>query len=368
MTAPESLPERGLLADGEFPRLLLDLYRRRFVGRLCLKRARTEKLFVFDKGAPVGSESNLPNEWLTAVLQDLGTLTPGDRGRVNEHVARKHCREGVALLALQLIEPKGLFAGLREQLRRRALECFGWVDGEYEIHASAEHSEEPQPLRMDPYHLVHEGLQGHWSLERMFGGLQPRMELYPRPAPGFPKILKRLHLDATVERMVANLGGNRTLAAIVGAAQNSPRAVAAFWVFDAIGALQYFETPARDESVAADDLPLEIEIDIASEAELRDAQHESAAEALGESVVAASTSAGGPPPDAEKMQAEVLDRLENLDSLSYYELLGVDSDAPRGAIRKAYFSAAKRYHPDAINRLTNHLAGASRPVDTKEVG
>ena len=156
ITAYEPLPARGSLADGMFPRLLLDLYRKRFSGRLHLKRSRTEKLFVFQQGAAVGSESNLPNEWLSAVLQDMGSLSAGDRERVSEEVTRKRCKEGVALLALQLLEPKGLFAGLREQLRRRALECFGWVDGDYDVQVSQDQSEEVQPFRMDPYGLVHE--------------------------------------------------------------------------------------------------------------------------------------------------------------------------------------------------------------------
>jgi len=51
------------------------------------------------------------------------------------------------------------------------------------------------------------------------------------------------------------------------------------------------------------------------------------------------------------MRREILEKLERLDDLDFYELLGVAPDAPHAAVRKAYFLAAKRYHPDAIARL-----------------
>ena len=36
---------------------------------------------------------------------------------------QRGCREGTALLALELIDPKGLFLALKEQVRRQIVEC-----------------------------------------------------------------------------------------------------------------------------------------------------------------------------------------------------------------------------------------------------
>ena len=51
------------------------------------------------------------------------------------------------------------------------------------------------------------------------------------------------------------------------------------------------------------------------------------------------------------MRKEIAQKLESLSELEHYAVLGVESDAERGAIKRAYLTAAKRYHPDALARL-----------------
>ena len=343
-SAPVQIADRGPLAEVPLPRILIGLYRMRFTGRLQLSRTRTRKLFRFQDGAPIGSESNLPAEHLTAVLEDAGLLDRKHRQAVDAYVKQNNCREGVALLSLELIEPKRLFEGLREQVRRRMMDCFAWRNGAYEVSESEEPRQDVQPFRIDPYRLVQEGLQYHWSVERMLEDIGPCLDRIPRATSQLAKVKRRLALDATVERMVAALDGRQTLATAINSAASSPAALAAFWVLDSAGALEYSDSPQEEE------VP-EIEIHIA---------HEQSA-ACGRPAVrdAAETASAGSArrvndPEPEKMRAEVLDKLERLDSLDFYELLGVGRSADTGSIRKAYLLAAKRHHPDAITRLGLH--------------
>lgn len=339
------VPERGSLSETPLARLLLALYEARFTGRLALSRARTEKAFLLQDGAVVGSESSLPAERLSVVLEDAGLLDRADRERVDDQVSKARGAEAAVLLSLELLDPKQLFEGIRSQIRRRAVECFGWNDGRFEITPGGERRADVELFRTDPFRLVQEGIQKHWPPERLLADLGPEMGRYARAGPRLGKIVKRLTLDATVERMIAGLSGARTLGTLIGSSAGSPAVLAAFWVLHAAGALQL-----ADEPRASDDAgPAEIEIEIREDA---------AAAGPAAPVVEQAAAAGAGPaerrgdsPEAEKMRAEVLDRLERLDEINFYELLGVANDAPHAAIRKAYFLAAKRYHPDAIVRL-----------------
>ena len=105
--------EEGLFADVALPRLLVDLYRVRFSGALEIERGNTKKRIVFEEGAPVLSDSNLANETLGMQLLDQGTITKDDHERVSSYMKTKKCKEGVALLALELLKPKSLFLALK---------------------------------------------------------------------------------------------------------------------------------------------------------------------------------------------------------------------------------------------------------------
>jgi tetratricopeptide (TPR) repeat protein len=341
------VPESGSLAEVSLPRIILDLYANRFTGVLELSRARTRKSFVLQDGALVGSESNLPAEKLCVILEDAGLLSRLDRSRVDAEIRSSGSAEGVALLSLQVIEAKQLFEGLREQLRKRVIECFGWTSGDFRIEATESRSDDVQPFRMDPFKLAQEGVEKHWNLDRMLETLTPNLNQYASAGSRLGKVVHHLSLDATVERMIAGLSGNQTLATIIGPAVNSPPALAAFWVLDAAGALVYSDNPPASKD---EDGPAEIEIEISETGEAA-ASSTASGSASGPASAQPEAKAN---PEAEKLRAEVLDRLERLDSLSYYELLGVEREATHAAIRKAYFMTAKRYHPDVIARLGLH--------------
>ena len=133
-----AIPEHGRLEETPFPRLLLDLHRARFSGTLTLTRDRVGKRFLLHEGVPVFAESNLASESLGVQLMDSGKLSRADYNRVGVYVAREQCKEGRALLELELIDPRGLFVALKEQVRLRLLECFAWPRGEFHVDPTAQ--------------------------------------------------------------------------------------------------------------------------------------------------------------------------------------------------------------------------------------
>jgi tetratricopeptide (TPR) repeat protein len=342
-----SIPTQGSLDDIELPRLLLELRRERFTGALQLSRDRTEKRILLHQGSPVMTESNLPSESLGVQLMDAGQISRDEYARVLAMVQKRQCKEGTALLALKLLEPKALFLALKEQVRRRVVECFGWSRGEFRLDPDSPPPEDVQPFRTDSPALVQEGLATHWSVERIAAPLTAHMNEYPAPTPAFAAVAKCLGPDDAVQRMVRALDGDHTLAQAMGAGASSPAVLAALWLLEAAGALRFRQRAASDEAEAARaGEAAEIEIEIAP-----DATAASKAPTPGKSAPAAAPGSGGDDPAALKMREEVLDRHARLDELNHYELLGLEADTAGSAIKKAYFAAAKRYHPDALGRL-----------------
>jgi tetratricopeptide (TPR) repeat protein len=341
------MPARGTLAAHPLPRLLLELSEACFQGALVLERERTRKRFVLRDGAPILAESNLASESLGVLLLDQGRITREDHVRVSEQVRKQGCKEGKALLALGLLEPKDLFVALKEQLRRRMLDCFSWPDGVYALEASDEAPAEAQAFRVDPLALVLDGLVLHWTADRLYAALGDRLSLRLAPTAQAPAVVRRLRPDAGAAALLDALDGRRTLAEAVHAC-GAPGALAAAWTLDASGALAVapeaaLAPPAEAKPAAS---AAEPEIDI-----VFDGDEDAASEARVKRAAGASADTADGSDDAVALRAELLDRHARLDALDHYTLLGIARNADAAAVKRAYFQAAKRYHPDALTRL-----------------
>lgn len=328
-----AIPEHGRLEETPFPRLLLDLYRGRFSGTLMLTRDRVGKRFLLHEGVPVYAESNLASESLGVQLMDAGKLSRADYQRVGAYVERERCKEGRALLDLELLDARGLFVALKDQVRIRLLECFAWPRGEFHVDPGSQPSPEARPLRADLLPLLQEGLAAHWSTERILQQLEPDMDRYARPGRRFEDLARRLLRDESVDALLAGLDGERTLWRVVQAAR-TPLALAACWVLHAAGGLAFTQAPASAGG------PSEVELVVAGSAPVRS------------EAAAAKNPARRPldPHALETLGAEIAERFERLGDLDHYALLGVARSADAASIKAAYHRAAKAYHPDALAR------------------
>lgn len=333
------LPERGDLADTSLPRLLLELHAARFGGLLTLTRDPIEKSFLFHEGLPVHAESNGPSESLAGRLSETGVISQTDGARVAAYVKRERCQEAKALLALQLVDPRGLVEALKEQVRLRLIDCVGWSQGTFRLDAGTAAPEGTQALRTDVYALVQEAIETHWSPDRILADLAPHMGHCPTRTHGLARVAACLRRDDCVESLLASLDGERPLWQLLQAAR-SPRALAAAWVLDASGAIAH--TGGGNGTSARSAAP-QVEIVVAGPA---------SAERRART---AATPDRGTDGEAERRAAaalarEIDDRFQRLDQLDGYALLGIERDAAAAAIKQAYLAAAKSYHPDVIAR------------------
>ncbi len=328
-----AIPESGSIQDVPFPRLLLDVQRARFDGVLRLSRDRAEKSFIFQGGNPIFAESNLASETLGVQLLDRGRITREQHQQVSSHMKLKKCREGTALLELGLLEPKELFVALKDQVRQRVLDCFGWTNGQFTVEPTDTPPETAQPFRADLIALIQEGIEAHWNPERVLQDLGPQMEKCVKRTRRVSRLQDRLLWDDAVTEFIDALDGTRTLWRALQVAK-TPRCLAAAWVLDAVGALEYPETIAAADPGAE----AKVEIVLTDQVETETAAATAKTDEAGESGV-----------DVVLAQ-EIQEKFARLGELNHYEMLGLEPDAPAQAVRKAYLDAAKRYHPDALAR------------------
>jgi hypothetical protein len=327
-----AIAQSGELLSTPLPNLLLDLYRARFDGRLLLIQERAEKTIRFQKGEPMVADSNLASESLGVRLMDAGRITRDDHNQVSAHMRAKSCKEGVALLDLGLIEPKELFAALKDQVRSRIIDCFAWPNGRFETDPADAAPEGAQPFRADVFSLCQEGLETHWSADRVLADLAQHMSLPVSRNRRLQRIQERLLWDDDVQAFIDALDGGHTLWQALEAGR-SARARAAAWVLHTAHAIDY-----RDPNVASgDETPRDVEIVLTD-------------------VASAAPEASGRAEDAEAaavvvdtaLLTEIEQKFQALGQLDHYALLGVPGDSAPATLRAAYLEAAKRFHPDAL--------------------
>jgi tetratricopeptide (TPR) repeat protein len=232
---------------------------------------------------------------------------------------------------------------LKEQVRTRLLDCFGWPQGQFETERAERPSAEAQPFRADVFALLQEGIECHWSADRILSDLSARMNSRVIRTRRLSRLQERLRWDESVQDFIDALDGRCTLWRALQRAR-TPRALAAAWVLDAARALDYRE--ARSDEPSAADGPPEIEVEIS------DGRSPGGRPAKRAGPSRPSSTAPRPEaaPDGGRLAREVEETFAQLEELDYYALLGVERDAPDAAIRRAYLVAAKRYHPDALAR------------------
>jgi len=342
----ETPSERGTLDTTPLPALLLSLYRRRASGRLDLAREGLSKRVWLKDGVPVLAESNLPSESLGIQLLDAGRITRDDYAKLVETVRERRCKEGAALLAMGLMGPQDLFTALKDQVRRRLLDSMGWPRGDWSFDAADTPGADTVAFRCDPVALTHEGVAIHWPPSRLRAALAGPLGRYPEPSPRLAALAGRLHRDPDVDRLLAGLDGQQTLGQALGDCAG-PTALAAAWVLDALDAAAWRDAPAGSAGggAQATDHGPEFEIVVGRGAQAAPA---AAPTAAGDAPAAARR---GPSPEAQALRRDITALHASLGERDHYAMLGVEHDAPLAAVKRAYFAAAKRFHPDAIGVL-----------------
>ncbi len=161
-SAPPS--HSGSLVETSLTKLLGDLHRNRWTGRLDLHRAPLEKSIFFTGGNPVFVTSNVEKEAFGEYLCGAGLLTSEDLARIRRQSKRSDLQLTDLLLRSKAVAPSELYRALGDQVRDRILDLFTWSDGTFAFFDDERPPEAGMPLNLNCLDLVHDGVMEQMPL------------------------------------------------------------------------------------------------------------------------------------------------------------------------------------------------------------
>jgi tetratricopeptide (TPR) repeat protein len=343
-SAPPTLPDEGELDPHGVARLLAEAWRDRRSGWLVLSQGDTERRIRVVEGAPTTVETRSGDDGFATRLEQAGLISGVDRAKVERVASERGCPQASAVLALRLMEPKALYEALRDATRAQLCESFEWPGGRYAWAEAEDEDEAASNARPHPIlALLQRELPRRWGTDRLFQALMPLSEQHADLSPRFRKVAAKLaQAGEPARRAIAGLDGRVPLGRVLGQCAGDPLAASTLFTLFYAGALRLLEAgPARTE--ADPELEFEVEVIGGGESGASSETHSGVKVARRKKVQDGDQS--------EAMRQEILTLLENLADLDHYTALGLETDAKPGAIKKAYFSAAKRFHPDSLARL-----------------
>jgi len=335
-------PDEGSLDVVNVPLLLAQAWRDERSGMLRLAHGKNHRRLEIRNGAPVSIESDQTEDTFARFLEDTNQISTTDRLAVERMASERDCPHASAVLALKLLDPKALYQAMRAESRRRIAETFEWQAGFYRWTDSLP-EENPAAKPHDILALLQEHLPQRWGTDRLFQSLMSAQEVYGDISPRYQKVARRLASTGELAaRAIERLNGSVPIGRALGECAGDPLAAATLWIALHGGVLRVTETVSSDSVEAA---PLEFEVQVVADPSARKGKTSN--------TTTRDTSAQGDKGEAiaNALRQEIETLHGQLSSLDHYGALGLEADAGPTQFKKAYFKAAKKYHPDALARL-----------------
>lgn len=333
-------PDEGPLEKVGVPQLLAEAWRARRSGRLRLARGRSERLITIHEGSPIAVETKGEPDALGKALENSGQIQAADRRRLEQFASERECGHASAALALKLVDATTLYQAIRAATRDQIAETFEWQTGVYQWNPLGA----PPPANAKPYDvlaLIQAQLPKRWGTERLLAAVMAIASHRADVAPRLRRVALRLaEAGPMAAKVVQRLDGQAPLGRVLGEAAGDPLAAATLWTLWHAGMLR--EGEAR--TAPAPGAGLEFELDVVAEAKSADAVDAGRAEA------GAGATAAAVDPETQALRDDIEGLAAKLGKLDHYAVLGLDANANTAEIKKAYFKAAKRYHPDSLAR------------------
>ncbi|MCG6926323.1 MAG: DUF4388 domain-containing protein [Acidobacteria bacterium] len=361
----------GELAEGVVPGLLRELYVGRRSGMLHFSRGSEEQSIRVHHGHIVNARTNVLEDRLGEILVRHGRLTEEDLARATEVVIRDKRRLGEVLVEFGLLDQTGLEDAVALRVREMLAKVFTWDDGTYSFEDEESVAGE-LTLRLSTGELILEAVRAIRDpdvVRYALGDMKRVLTLSSDPLLRFQQLPLSPNDGFVLSRVDGTLSAREIERMIPLPAEDVRRSLLGLL---STGVVEYESAPEGDEApegAAAgtprppkpDTRPVEPlpeapgaepREDTAPVAEPPLPLPADAFAGLAQAQAPGAEKEGGPPEapvvdgaTAERRR-EIEDAWEGLRSKNHFEVLGLTRKASAGDVKKAYFSFARRFHPD----------------------
>lgn len=391
---------KGNLADDPLPTLLQQLFADKATGVVHIQARAGRHDVYLRAGYPVSVTLPGSAELLGKVLFEMGILDEATYKKTLAEPPPPGQRYGDVLLAKKLVTEDQMRLALKAQVRRKLHRLFFLNDGSYEF-AAGEHDQGLQrheSLRIHPARAIYHGVRSAWNAERLKGALflldQRAIKCVLEP-----EGVARYGVGPDDGRVAELLRkGYWALADLVDASGLPPQPVHALvyalYITEALDIKGANEVPRlrkrSDPSVAPNATPASPQLlrdlsgaykmpsqmtplpqpppakpgtdpgsyKIPSGAFKFPSPPHSGSDRVRVPTPPGVTGLDQSPPDIDTVRKQLLTKAAVVETQNLFDVLEIPQTATKDEVKQAYFSAAKRYHPD---RLVSMGLEALRP-------
>ncbi len=341
-TPDDPAHHEGTLDQTSVPRLLAEAWRDRRSGWLRLARGRCERRIQVQDGSPIAIESSLEDDVFAQTLEDDGRITHADRIEVERLARDRAIPQTSAVLALRLLDAKALYKAIRSSTRNQICETFEWQTGGYQWTQLSE-EEDSTGKPHDILNLIQEQLPRRWGNDRLFQSLLPNSECYGDISPRFRRVADKLaRTGEHAKKAIARLDGSVPVGQILGECAGHPLAASTLWTLLHAGIFRV-RTDRRSLEAVPPKIHFEVEVTSTDSSAARVVNPNASTTGLAARSKASAKS--------EALRVEIQTLREQVSNLDHYNALGLTAAASPAHIKRAYFKAAKKFHPDTLARL-----------------
>jgi curved DNA-binding protein CbpA len=323
--------------------VLIDLQRSEKNGILEVTSGAVTKRIYIRTGDMVFAVSTQEEDRFVEVLLRAGKITTDQYYQVINISQKKGKSHGATLVELAYLKPEDLVWAVRSQVEEIILSLFQWKDGTFTFLDGPVFSDRAIRLKLSAANLIYRGIKRIGDSQCIMKAMPPEDTIL-----GYSKdplyLFQDISLDKNDQDILRLLDGRRTIKEILSASTlDNFRTMKTLYALISTRMIDIGETSSPEDNIR-ENIFKEVE-----------------------------------PEENPDFMKEVEHLYANVDSMDYYSFLGVERWATMDKIRKAYYRAAKEFHPDKhlhltsdtlknkLNAIFSHLTGVYKILtDPKE--